>query len=136
MRRIATLAGAIFTVCALAACATLDRGAAPVQSAEGAGETAAALPGRVEAVHAAAIAQDQAVFWVASNGCTAKADLTPIVRKGSDGAVLTLRRLKDDSCTQSLPEGVELRWSFQELGLEPGAQVSVENPYQLPRAAG
>lgn len=134
MKRISTLAGALLAACSIAGCAMLDRAHAPVQTAEGATDTTEALPGHVEAVHAAAIAQDQAVFWVASNGCTAKSDLTPVVRKGADGAVLTLRRIKDDRCDRPLPEGIELRWSFQELGLEPGARVSVENPYQLPRA--
>jgi len=91
------------------------------------------LPGQVEAIHAAAIADDQAVFWVSSNGCTQKADLTPVVRPARGGAVITLRRLKEDSCSDPRPEGVEVSWSFQELGLQPGARVTVENPYQMPR---
>ncbi len=97
-------------------------------------ETAAAvdLPGQIEPIHAAAIADDTAVFWVSSNGCTHKADLTPVVRRARAGPVITLRRLKEDRCDQRLPQGVEISWSFQELGLEPGARVTVENPYQLP----
>ena len=46
----------------------------------------------------------------------------------------TLRRIDEDRCRQDLVEGVELKWSFQELGLTPGAPVSVNNPYQLPRS--
>lgn len=92
----------------------------------------AALPGLMEPIHAAAIAQDQAVFWVSSNGCTAKADLTPVVRRVGDGSTITLRRLKEDRCEQPMAEGVEMRWSFEEMGLAPGAHVSVENPYQAP----
>ncbi|MBU2269899.1 MAG: hypothetical protein KKE52_01195, partial [Alphaproteobacteria bacterium] len=83
--------------------------------------------------HAAAFTKDQAVFWVSSNGCTRKADLTPVVRRAGDASVITLRRLKEDRCLEPRDEGVELRWSFQEMGLEPGSRVSVENPYQLPR---
>ena len=30
-------------------------------------------------------------------------------------------------------QGVEISWTFQEMGLAPGSRVSVENPYQLPR---
>ena len=109
-------------------CAVIDR-----QTPRGA-ETVAAvdLPGQIEPIHAAAIADDMAVFWVSSNGCTRKADLTPVVRRARAGPVITLRRLKEDRCHQRLPEGVEISWSFQELGLEPGARVTVENPYQLP----
>jgi hypothetical protein len=47
--------------------------------------------------------------------------------------VITLRRVNEDRCQQALPQGVEISWSFQEMGLAPGARVSVENPYQLPR---
>ncbi|WP_374513243.1 hypothetical protein [Brevundimonas sp.] len=111
----------------LTGCAVFDR-MRPAETAE-----VAVMPGQVEAIHAAAIADDQAVFWVSSNGCTQKADLTPVVRSARDGAVITLRRLKEDRCGEPLPQGVEVSWSFRELGLRPGARVTVENPYQLPR---
>lgn len=92
----------------------------------------ASLPGHVEPVHAAVIAQNQAAFWVSSNGCTAKADIQPVVRQSSDGPIITLRRIKEDRCREVRPEGVEMRWSFEELGLANGSRLSVENPYQLP----
>jgi len=95
-------------------------------------EPQADLPGQIEPVHAAAIARDEAVFWVTSNGCTAKEDITPVVRTSSDGPIITLRRIKEDRCRETLPEGAELRWSFEELGLAPGSRPSVESPYQLP----
>ncbi len=91
------------------------------------------LPGQIEPIHAAAIADDQAVFWVSSNGCTEKDDLTPVVLPARDGSVIIVRRLKEDRCGDPRPQGVEISWSFQELGLEPGTHVTVENPYQLPR---
>ena len=128
MKRTVTLAGALASAMALSACTLVDRWIgrddAPAL-AEG--------PGQIEAVHAAAIVQDQAVFWVSSNGCTEKADLIPVVRQEGGASVITLRRLKQDRCLQPLAEGVEMRWTFQEMGLAPGARVSVENPYQLPR---
>lgn len=112
----------------LSACAVVERALpARLQTAR-----AEPQPGQIEAVHAAAIAQDQAVFWVSSNGCTDKASLTPVVQRSGDAAVITLRRVREDRCTHPRREGVELRWSFEELGLAPGSRVSVENPYQLP----
>ncbi len=90
------------------------------------------LPGQIEPVHAAAIARNEAVFWVTSNGCTAKEDIMPVVRASSDGPIITLRRIKEDRCRETLPDGAEVRWSFEELGLEPGSRLSVESPYQLP----
>lgn len=127
MKRTVTLAGMAATAMALSACSLVDRWTG--------GETAqvlAEVPGQIEPVHAAAIVQDQAVFWVSSNGCTQKADLLPVVRRAGEASVITLRRLKEDRCLQPRAGGVEMRWSFQEMGLAPGSQVSVENPYQLP----
>lgn len=94
------------------------------------------LPGQLETVHAAAIVHDEAVFWVASNGCTSKADLTPVVRPRGSASIITLRRIRADDCMRPAPEGVEVRWSFEELGLPTGARVSIENPYQMPNTTG
>ncbi|MDY6924965.1 MAG: hypothetical protein SWI22_13530 [Pseudomonadota bacterium] len=130
MKRIVTLVGVFVAAAAVSACAMADRfidRSATRQVAE------AEAPGQIEPVHAAAIVQDQAVFWVSSNGCTRKSDLTPVVRRAGDASVITLRRIKEDRCLEPRDEGVEMRWSFQEMGLEPGSRVSVENPFQLPR---
>ncbi len=131
MKRIITLAGVFAAATALSACALVDRFTGPTAVAEVA--EAPVAPGQIEPVHAAAIVQDQAVFWVSSNGCTQKADLTPVVRRAGDASVITLRRLKEDRCLEPIAQGVEMRWSFKEMGLEPGSRVSVENPFQLPR---
>ncbi|MFN3931119.1 MAG: hypothetical protein ACK4JY_05145 [Brevundimonas sp.] len=130
MKRSITLVGVFVAAAAVSACAVVDR------FTDRSATTAlveADAPGQIEPVHAAAIVQDQAVFWVSSNGCTRKADLTPVVRRAGDASVITLRRLKEDRCLEPRDEGVEMRWSFQEMGLEPGSRVSVENPFQLPR---
>lgn len=87
--------------------------------------------GQIEPIHAAAVGQGQAVFWVSSNGCTRKNDLNVMVRRSGDTSIITLRRIRQDLCADIQPEGVEMRWSFEELGLKPGSRVTVENPYQL-----
>ena len=71
----------------------------------------------------------------ARTAAPARRDLTPVVRPVRNGSVITLRRIKEDRCVEVQPQGVEMRWSFEELGLEPGARVSVENPYQLTPSA-
>lgn len=91
------------------------------------------MPGALESIHAAAFTKDEAVFWVSSNGCTDKDDLIPVVSIQGANAVITLRRIDEDTCAEPLVQGVELKWSFQELGLAPGSPVSVNNPYQLPQ---
>ncbi len=126
MRSIATAAVLLALVPALSACALMDR--------FGGSRMAEVLPGQIEPVHAAVIARNQAAFWVSSNGCTAKADIQPVVRQSSDGPIITLRRIKEDRCREVRPEGVEMRWTFEELGLADGSRLSVENPYQLPPA--
>ncbi|KQY84716.1 hypothetical protein [Brevundimonas sp. Root1423] len=126
MRLIATAAAALALAPLLSGCVVVR------QFTDQPAPEAASLPGHVEPVHAAVIAQNQAAFWVSSNGCTAKADIQPVVRQSSDGPIITLRRIKEDRCRQVQPEGVEMRWSFEELGLADGSRLSVENPYQLP----
>ncbi len=127
MKSIASLAGATLLAISLSACALTNPFTRGDQVAQ------AAMPGQMEPVHAAVIAHDQALFRVTSNGCTAKADLTPVVRQARNEAVITLRRIKEDRCQRPVADGLEITWTFEELGLAPGARVSVENPYQLPR---
>ncbi|HST92451.1 MAG TPA: hypothetical protein VLJ13_09675 [Brevundimonas sp.] len=128
MRRIATAAAMLALLPLATACAVGQHTEARTSGAD-------ALPGQIEPVHAAVIAQNQAAFWVSSNGCTEKADIQPVVRQSSDGPIITLRRIKEDRCREVRPEGVEMRWSFEELGLAADARPSVENPYQLPPSA-
>ena len=127
MKSIASLAGATLLAASLSACALTNPFSNESVTAQG------SMPGQMEPVHAAVIAHDQAVFHVTSNGCTAKADLTPVVRQARGEAVITLRRIKEDRCLNPVADGLEISWTFEELGLAPGARVSVENPYQLPR---
>ncbi|MDP3403546.1 MAG: hypothetical protein Q8S03_02575 [Brevundimonas sp.] len=94
----------------------------------------AAMPGQLEPIHAAAITRDLAVFWVSSNGCTDKDDLSAVVARHGNTSTITVRRLDQDLCQTPVAEGIEVIWSFEELGLTPGSRVSVNNPYQLPPA--
>jgi len=87
-------------------------------------------PGVVEPIRAAAVGQDTVLFWISSNGCTEKSELVPVVRETYDGARVTLRRVRDDRCTNPEKNGVELRWSFEEMGLAPGTRLQVANPYR------
>lgn len=115
-------------VCALAAVAVLAGACATT------GDPAvrtAGMPGQLEPIHAAAFTRDMAVFWVSSNGCTGKADVKPFITRLRDSAVITLRRVDEDRCTNPRSDGVQLQWSFEELGLPPGADVSVNNPYLM-----
>lgn len=89
------------------------------------------MPGQLEPIHAAAFTRDLAVFRVSSNGCTDKGDVKPFITRLKDSAVITLRRLGEDRCAHPVKGGVQMEWTFQELGLPPGVNVVVNNPYLL-----
>ncbi|RYG12729.1 MAG: hypothetical protein EON96_13450 [Caulobacteraceae bacterium] len=131
MRSIAgTLAG-LGAAGLLAGCATLpglSRASGPQLTVSTAG-----MPGELEPVRAAAVVNDAAVFWVTSNGCTSRDDLKPMVSLLGDASVITLRRLTEDRCDTPQADGVEVMWSFDELGIRPGTTVSINNPLQLPQ---
>ncbi len=135
MKTVRTLAIAIL----VGAAATTLSGCAVLRAMTGQ-ETAAVepaqpqiLPGQLEPIHAAAFTKDQAVFWVTSNGCTDKDDLKPFIHREGRTSTITLRRLEEDRCDRPMVDGVELQWSFEELGLPPGASVAVNNPYMMPQ---
>lgn len=109
----------------LSACASLSGGLAGQEQAK------ASLPGELEPIRAAAVVNDLAVFWVTSNGCTTRDNLLPVISSRGAGSTLMLRRITVDQCADPLDKGIEVRWSFEELGLKPGSQVTIENPYQM-----
>lgn len=113
-------------LCVIAAVAALTGACASTGAVSTAG-----MPGQLEPIHAAAFTRDTAVFWVSSNGCTGKEDVKPFITRLRDSAVITLRRLDEDRCSDVKSEGVQLQWSFEELGLKPGSEVTVNNPYMM-----
>lgn len=128
MRRL--LVAALAVTALLSGCSVLPSNLPLMQNRA---DLSSPMPGVIEPIHAAALLNNTAVFWVSSNGCTKKDDLQPIVSMHGDASVITLRRISEDRCTKPEDEGVEIKWSFEELGLKPGARVSVDNPYQLPQ---
>ena len=115
-------------LCAVAAVAVL---AGACAATGGPTVSTAGMPGQLEPIHAAAFTRDLAVFWVSSNGCTSKADVKPFITRLRDSAVITLRRVDEDRCAEPKADGVQLQWTFEELGLTPGSEVTVNNPYMM-----
>lgn len=125
----------IRTLLTLMATGALLSGCAMVQSllpGGGASPATVSVPGTQESVQAAAIGQGQAVFWVGSNGCTTRDDLMPVVSQYRGAATITLWRVSEDQCDKPVPGGVEVRWTFEEMGLPPGTDVRVGNTYDHP----
>ena len=71
------------------------------------------------------------VVRVFSNGCTNK-DSFDAVATGSPAAGwafdVMLTRYFPDTCEAILPQGVELVWTRDELGLPPSARMTLTNP--------
>lgn len=73
------------------------------------------------------------VATVDSNGCTSVADFAVSVAEGTP-VDITLTRTRQDPCRAIVREGVELRWTYEELSLTAGQTVRIANPYRLPPA--
>ncbi|MGV9006804.1 MAG: hypothetical protein ACOH1H_08725 [Brevundimonas sp.] len=89
--------------------------------------TAEAAP---ETLRSVRFADGALVARVDSNGCTTAADFAVSVAEG-DPVDLTLSRTRPDLCKAIVPEGVELRWTYEELGLTSGQVVRIANPLRL-----
>ncbi|WP_429911563.1 hypothetical protein [Glycocaulis sp.] len=111
------------TAALLAACA-----AAPAPSLQ----PSQMLPGERETIHYWQEMPDGSIrVQVRSNGCTTNESFEPVVMMDSRRGwsfTLELRRLQPDHCRAFLPEGVELVWTRDELGLPRSASVRVINP--------
>lgn len=80
-----------------------------------------------EAIREARFADGALVVRVDSNGCTQASDFEVSIAD-NDPTEITLRRTKQDLCKALVPDGVELRWTYAELGLEPGTPARIVNP--------
>ncbi len=81
-----------------------------------------------EAVYAAAVADDVVYLTAASAGCTTEASFEPRTRARRGTMEVGFTRVRADRCGETKPGGVDLAWTFDALGLPPGARVIVENP--------
>ncbi|MFN4297488.1 MAG: hypothetical protein ACK4FB_11665 [Brevundimonas sp.] len=87
----------------------------------------------LESVHAVRFERDSAVVRVTSNGCTDKSDFRVEITDGGDMAgEMTLVRAEPDHCRALVAEGVEVSWTYAELGLERGAALVLANPLVVP----
>ncbi len=80
-----------------------------------------------EAIRSARFEDGALVVRVDSNGCTQASDFELSVVDGAP-ADITVRRVREDLCKALVAEGVELRWTYADLGLEPGAPARILNP--------
>ena len=80
------------------------------------------------------IANDGVYLQVNSGGCTQKRDIGFRVKANEpDLAEITFFRKLSDPCLAYFPNGIVLKFSFEELGLKPGMRLQIMNPIESPR---
>lgn len=84
----------------------------------------------LETLSAARFENGSLVVRVGSNGCTSVSDFAVSVT-GGDPTEISIKREKPDLCRAIVPEGVELRWTYAELGLTAGVAARIMNPVVL-----
>jgi hypothetical protein len=84
-----------------------------------------------ETVRSAHFEDGRLLVRVDSNGCTSAANFE-VRLVGDRPAALTLERVRPDPCRALVPEGVEVSWTYAELGLEASDSVRLMNAIRLP----
>ena len=80
------------------------------------------------ALKGADIGPDFVMARVSSNGCTTKDFIGADVDKTGDNRFsVGFYRERQDYCEAYVPEGVELSWTFEELGIPQDAAVRIRN---------
>ncbi|HBH89350.1 hypothetical protein [Ponticaulis sp.] len=80
-------------------------------------------------VYSADVSGDTVTVRVPSNGCTDKSYFkVDVDREDHNTFYVEFEREREDHCRGLMPEGVELVYSFSELGIPAGASVVIENP--------
>jgi len=79
-------------------------------------------------VFAADVSDSSVAFLVTSNGCTERDFFdVDVVEEDDDAFEVGLRRTRQDHCDAVVPEGVEVGWTYSELGIPAGAEVTIRN---------
>lgn len=86
------------------------------------------LLARPESVYAVQQDADGLVVRVRSNGCTNAEDFAISTSRQADTIAITLQRLQPDHCRALLREGVLLKWTWAQLGIDESANLIVTNP--------
>jgi len=82
----------------------------------------------LEDLRAVDIAGGAVTVRMDSNGCTNKETVdVDVDQDGRNEYELAFERIKEDHCKAYFPNGVELTWTYEELGIPTGAYVRVLN---------
>ena len=85
---------------------------------------------QMEVIKGYTLLEDRIIFRVHTGGCTSKSSFEVEVNKGVTGMppyMITLFRTVPDPCKGYFPEGIEITFTFEELGIEKGSELLVIN---------
>ena len=115
----------------LAGCVIYDSTGGDEVSVRVGSQTTTAQAAPLESLRTVRFDNGAVVVRVDSNGCTQTSDFA-VEMVDDQTAELTFTRESPDLCKALVPDGVELRWTYEELGLASGKAVLVRNPLRLP----
>jgi hypothetical protein len=81
----------------------------------------------IEPIYGVTVGPQGVTVRLASHGCTTKADLTVAVAKNPPRPLVLFARKRPDACNAPATP-VDVVYTFEELGLEPGQAFSLANP--------
>lgn len=127
--KVLMLAGAVTPL--LAGCIVYDSSTSDAVSVR-MGPTSAASNANLETLRSVRFEPGALVVQANSNGCTSEASFAVHIADAEGPAQIRLARETEDLCKALTPNGVELRWTYEELGLKSGETAVVYNPVLLP----
>lgn len=130
LRAAAILAPVLTLALALGGCVIYSQEGGDRQVAVHVGDAAPAASAALEPVRAVRAEDGRLIVRVDSNGCTQAADFAVRIEE-SDPVRVRLERQKPDHCRALVPDGVEVSWTYEELGLTAGQAVRLFNPLRL-----
>lgn len=86
----------------------------------------------LEPVYGVMLEKGELVVRVASNGCTKAEDFKVEANRRDSGAVISLTRERPDLCRALAPDGQEVRFDLDGLGVRRTDKVRLRNPLLRP----
>lgn len=84
----------------------------------------------LEPLYGVALEKGELVARVSSNGCTKAEDFKVVADRRESGVAVTLTRERPDLCRALVPEGKELRFDLDAMGVQRTDKVRVRNLLQ------
>lgn len=132
MQALKALVLAAATAPLLAGCIVYDSTTSDAVSVRMGPTTAVASSDALEPLRSVRFEAEALVVRADSNGCTSEASFAVHIADAEGPAQISLTRETEDLCKALVPDGVELRWTYAQLGLKSGETAIVQNPVRLP----